>query len=158
MKLYSVALIFFLLNLSLAFVQEFNAEVGFMPAFVGSGGTYYCTNFDDQGNCEEGYSYNASEWTKRISGDPSGVITGVTDDDVDSSSEFSWWGAIYQFVFKGLPKIATVLFSATIGVLPMLTSIGIPLLIAVPISAVVYLTYVFGVYQLVTDRSLKNYQ
>lgn len=153
MKIYDIVLFIFLFNLSLGIVNDITPYLGID---VETNPGYYCLEWDESGNCVS--SVGAKAWVSDESGGPSSLVRDVSDTAVNPEATFSWLNAIYAFVFKGIPAMVRIIFSATIGVLPLMLSLHIPVIVAAPISAVVYLLYTFGLYQFILDRSIKNYE
>jgi len=139
LRIYDIVLFVFLFNLSLSIVNE----LGITQAGV--------TSHAINGMDENQWVINEAENTKNIGTEP-------TSTGVNLQAVFSWMNAIYQYAILAVPKAISVLLNSTIGVYPLLITIGVPNIIAIPLSTAVYFIYIIGAYQMFSKTSFKDYQ
>lgn len=75
---------------------------------------------------------------------------------IDTSSSFNWFGAVYQFVFIGIPMVVNVLFQTTVGIPFLLNDLGVPTPLTVILSTACYFIYFLGIMQWWTGKSMRD--
>jgi len=139
MKIYDIVLFVFIFNLSLSIVSE----LGLLEAYV-------------KPNYIQGMTYG--EYVSKEMSDFKKVSEQATKQAVSPQAVFSWFNLVYYFVIVGIPKIINILFYSTVGVYPLMRIIGIPDVLALPLSSIIYFIYVIGLYQMLTKSSFKDYE
>lgn len=150
MRIYDIVIFIFIFNMSLSMVSQIGL-VGDKVIIEN-----ICAERDDSGLCIR--TEKVATYVNEKSGNAQNVVEDVTGSDVDSTQEQSFVNAVYAFIFMGIPMIVGMLFESTILVYPMLLNVGFPKVLALPISTIVYVIYIFGVIQLIADRSMKSYE
>lgn len=139
MRIYDVVLFVFIFNLSLGIV----ANLGTVGA--GASSSYVA------GSTSESYINSQANSIASIGEAP-------TAQAVNTQNTFSWFNAAYQFVMLGISKIISIFWDSTIGIYWMLTgTLHVPIVLALPLSLLVYFIYTLGLLQLFTQRSFKEY-
>ncbi len=142
MRMYDIALFVFLFQISLSIVYNLNITNTTMPVGLNSG---YLDGIP------------IDTWARTEAEGIAPLANSPTSTAVNTQDVFSYLNAFYQFAILAIPKMASFLFNATFGLLPMMTALGMPDIIALPLTTIVYIIYVVGFYQIFSKSSMKEY-
>jgi hypothetical protein len=142
MRMYQLALFTFLFVLSLSIVSESgmfsNYGVGIKSVQI--------------------HNQDAVDFSSGFVQESGKVVTTTGESGVSSDPNFSWYNAIYQFIFVGIPKFIEIIFYTTIGIPILLQGLFIPSGLAWLISGAVWFIYTAGMLQFYMDRDVKKYE
>lgn len=142
MRMYQLALFTFIFVLSLSIVSE--TEI-FTPYGVG------ITNIQI-------HNQNAVDFSSGFVGTSGNVISAAQSGSVDTEQTFSWFNAVYQFVFIGIPKFIEIIFYTTLGIPILMQSLFMPQGLAWILSGGIWFIYASGIIQFMIDRDMRRYE
>jgi hypothetical protein len=98
---------------------------------------------------------SAEDYTSQQTADLNSTLVG---DTVDPANVFNWFGAVYKFVFLGIPMVIKILLDSTILIPVMLHLVGVPDILNGILTSAVWLIYCIGILQWVTGKSMREQQ
>ena len=79
-------------------------------------------------------------------------------DATDNTNIFNWFGAVYKFVFIGIPLVIKILLDSTLLIPVMLGMLDVPDPLVVILTAAIWFVYALGILQWVTGKSMRDQQ
>jgi hypothetical protein len=142
MRIYQITLFAFLFVLSLSIISETGI---FTPYGIGISSM----NINNK---------NAVDFSSGYVDTSGNVVSSATEGSVDTQQTFSWFNAVYQFVFVGIPKFIGIIFYTTLGIPILLQGLGMPSGMAWLLSGAIWFIYAVGILQFIMDRDVSKYQ
>lgn len=138
MRIYDIALFVLIFNLSLSMFNQLGVfQVGVSSPYIA------------------GKTIN--EWAMEKKETVGKIVEGGSSEKINPEAVLSWFNAIYKFTINAIPEFFQMIYDATIGVYPLLLTLGIPKVLALPLATITYLVYTAGLLQLFMRTGVRDF-
>ena len=138
MRFYDILLFILLMNVSMSIVHNMGILENVGPSEIAIGGTDY------------------TSYAKQQSGNLTSKVRSVTGTEAAEGIDLGFFNRAFHLLMLIIPLVLKIVLDSTVLVWQMFSEMGVPLTLNVALTAIIWISELLGLAQLISGRSFKE--